>query len=42
MELQELRELKARVTEKYQSTKDKELKKPIKILEEIIKNKERF
>ena len=39
MELQELRELKANILNKYQQSKDKGLQKLMRILDEIIKRK---
>lgn len=39
MELQELRELKGNILNKYQQSKDKELQKLMRVLDEIIKRK---
>lgn len=39
MELQELRELKTQILNKYQQSKDKELQKLMRVLDEIIKRK---
>lgn len=39
MELQELRELKANILNKYQQSKDKGLQKLMRVLDEIIKRK---
>jgi cytoplasmic iron level regulating protein YaaA (DUF328/UPF0246 family) len=39
MEIQELRELKANILNKYQKTKDNDLQKLMRVLDEIIKRK---